>query len=81
VDDALDARLTAVSVGVRTQIGFSQPWDKQHPQPFNQTLALCLRGKPATTVTIVVAKNGHSHVEPPSPEVARACGARHSRNR
>jgi len=81
VDDGLDTRLTAISVGVRTQVGFSHPGDKVHPQPFNQTLALCLRGKPATTVTIVVAKNGRSHVEPPSAEVARACGARHSRNR
>jgi len=81
VEDALDTRLTAVSSGIRTEITFLHPHDKEEASPTNQTLALCLRGKPASTVTVVVAKNGHSHVEPASPEVARACGARHSRNR
>jgi type IV fimbrial biogenesis protein FimT len=81
VDDALDARLTAISVGIRTGIVFLHPDEKKETAPTNQTLALCLRGKPATTVTLVVAKVGHSHIEPASPEIARACGARHSRNR
>jgi type IV fimbrial biogenesis protein FimT len=81
VEDALDTHLTAVSMGTRTEITFWHPQKKKEAEPTNQTLALCLRGKPATTMTLVVAKSGHSHVEPASPEVARACGARHSRNR
>jgi type IV fimbrial biogenesis protein FimT len=81
VEDALDANLTAVSMGSRTEITFPHPGDTKDASPTNQTLALCLRGKPATTVTLVVAKNGHSHIEPASPDVARACGARHSRIR
>jgi prepilin-type N-terminal cleavage/methylation domain-containing protein len=81
VEDALGPRLTAVTVGSRTKIAFAHPEDRNGAEPFNQTVALCLRGKPATTVTIVIARSGHSHVEAPSPEVARACGARHSRNR
>jgi type IV fimbrial biogenesis protein FimT len=81
VEDALDMRLTAISMGTRTEITFLHPNQKNDASPTNQTLALCLHGKPATTVTLVVAKSGHHHVEPASPEVARACGARHSRNR
>ena len=81
VDDALDTRLTAVAIGRRTQIAFAHPGDGHTFQPFNQTLALCVRGKPATAITIAVARSGHTHVGVPSPEVARACGARHSRNR
>lgn len=80
-EDALDPRLTAVSLGTRTEIAFLHPDDENAASPTNQTLALCLRGKPATTVTLVVARSGHSHIEPASPEAARACGARHSRNR
>ncbi|WP_107913408.1 GspH/FimT family pseudopilin [Luteibacter sp. OK325] len=81
VEDALDSRLTAVSTGIRTRIDFLHPDENGDASPTNQTLALCLHGKPATTMTLVVAKSGHSHIEPPSAEVARACGARHSRNR
>jgi type IV fimbrial biogenesis protein FimT len=81
VEDGLDARLTAVSAGSRTEIVFLHPDENEDARPTNQTLALCLRGKPSTTVTVVVARSGHSHIEPASPEVARACGARHSRNR
>jgi prepilin-type N-terminal cleavage/methylation domain-containing protein len=81
VDDALDTRLTAISTGARTDILFVHPDGKDDARPTNQTLALCLHGKPATAVTLVVAKSGHSHVEPASPELARACGAHHSRNR
>jgi type IV fimbrial biogenesis protein FimT len=81
VEDALDSRLTAISVGSRTHIAFAHPGNGKEAEPFNQTLALCLRDKPATTVTIVIAPGGHSHVEAPSAEVARACGAHHSQNR
>jgi prepilin-type N-terminal cleavage/methylation domain-containing protein len=81
VEEALDVRLTAISVGSRTDISFRQSHDGKEAQPTNQTLALCLRGKPATAVTVVVARNGHSHVEPASPEAARACGARRPRIR
>jgi type IV fimbrial biogenesis protein FimT len=80
VEDALDSRLTALSTGVRTEIIFS-PRDSDEVPPTNQTLALCLQGKPATTVAVVIARNGHSHTEPASADVARACGARHARNR
>jgi prepilin-type N-terminal cleavage/methylation domain-containing protein len=81
IEDALDPRLTAVALGTRTQIALLHPIGGKEAEPGNQTLALCLRGKPATTVTVVVAKNGHSRVEPASADVARACAARHSRNR
>ncbi|HVI55433.1 MAG TPA: GspH/FimT family pseudopilin [Luteibacter sp.] len=80
VEDALDARLTAASTGVRTDVVFPHPADEM-AEPSNQTLALCVRGKPETTLTVVVAKNGHSHAEPAAPEVARACAAHHSRIR
>nr|WP_197478352.1 GspH/FimT family pseudopilin [Luteibacter rhizovicinus] len=79
VEDALDSRLTAISIGLRTDIAFLRP-GKAAP-PGNQTLALCLRGKASTTLTVVIAKDGHSHAEPASADVARACGVRHSRNR
>ena len=81
VEDALDPRLTAVAMGTRTKIAFRHAVYDNQAEPGNQTLALCLRGKPATTVTVVIAKNGHSHVEPASADIARACAARHSRNR
>jgi type IV fimbrial biogenesis protein FimT len=81
VEDALDPRLTAVSTGTRTEITFPPYGDTKDTSPTNQTLALCLHGQPATAMTLVVAKNGHHHIEPASPDVARACGARHSRNR
>jgi len=81
VEDALDPRLTAVAMGTRAEIALRHAVDDKHARPGNQTLALCLRGKPATTITVVVAKNGHSHVEAASADVARACAARHSRNR
>lgn len=80
VEDPLDSRLTAISTGARTDIVFS-PRDNDTARPTNQTLALCLRGKPSTAVTVVIARNGHSHVEPASADIARACGAHHSRNR
>ena len=81
VEDALDSRLTVVAMGSRTEIALRHAVYDNHARPGNQTLALCLRGKPATTVTVVVAKNGYSHVEAASADVARACAARHSRNR
>jgi len=81
VEDALNSRLTLISIGSRTDIAFLRPGEGKEAPPGNQTLALCLRGKPATTVTIVIAKDGHSRAEPASADIARACGARHSRKR
>lgn len=81
IEDALDFRLTAISTSTRAEVAFPNPASPGAGQPFNQTLALCVRGKAETTVTIVIARNGHSHVEPPSAEAARACGARHPRIR
>jgi type IV fimbrial biogenesis protein FimT len=80
VEEALDEGLTALTLGGRTKITFAPPGDR-HPPPGNQRLALCVRGKPATAMTVVVAKSGYTHAEPASPEAAQACSEHPGRKR
>ncbi|MET0935405.1 MAG: GspH/FimT family pseudopilin [Luteibacter sp.] len=79
-DEALDTSISAMSLGQRREIAFSPPGGRTLP-PTNQALALCVRGKPATAMRLVIAKSGHVHAEPAATEVARACAAHRSMKR
>lgn len=72
--------LTVVTWGERDRMTFGPPAGRK-PPPGNQRVALCVRGRGETTIAVVVATGGHSHVEPASPEASRACGAHRRRKR
>ena len=47
----------------------------------NQTVVLCLRGRPATAIAVVIGNAGLAHRETPDADEARACARAPSRKR
>jgi len=75
---ALHPRLAATRRVGRHAIDFAPNGTSQAR---NQTLILCVRGRPATATSIVIGNAGLAHRERPGADDARGCAAAPSRKR
>jgi type IV fimbrial biogenesis protein FimT len=76
--EPLDAKLAAARRAGRHTIAF----DESGTTPgTNQTITLCVRGRPGTAISVIVANSGRSRRESATAHDAAACAATPSRKR